>query len=129
MKLARFYLLGFGVFTLIFGVAYLLAPAALTGPAGFGELSAPAMTDVRATYGGFQIGMGIFLVWAAGSEDRYGGALLLVALSIGAVFLSRLTGLAIDGQLNEFHASGLAIESILTAVTLFVLRRSRQQTG
>ncbi len=126
MKLARFFLLGFGLLSLVFGVAYLLSPVALTEPAGFGSLSATATTDVRATYGGFQIGMGAFLVWAAGAEERYRGALVLVVLSIGAVFLSRLAGLALDGELNEFHASGLAVESILTAASLFVLRGTQR---
>ncbi|MAG32486.1 MAG: hypothetical protein CL908_16510 [Deltaproteobacteria bacterium] len=126
MTLPRFFLLGFGFLSLVFGLAYLLAPAALTEPAGFGELSATAMTDVRATYGGFQIGMGAFLVWAARAEERHKGALVLVALSIGAVFFSRLAGLALDGELNEFHASGLVTESILTALTLFVLYRTQR---
>lgn len=124
MNLAKVYLLGFGLFTLAFGFAYLLIPIAMTEPAGFGALSPAATTDVRATYGGFQIGIGVFLLWAAQAEDRFRGALLLTALSIGAVLMSRVLGLILDGEVNEFHISGLAVESVLTASAVFVLRRT-----
>ena len=95
------------MFTLAFGIGYLLAPAALTEPAGFGALGPSATTDVRATYGGFQIGMGAFLLWSAfssgrrGTEERFRIALVLVALSIGAVLASRAIGLVMDGELSE----------------------------
>ena len=123
MTLAKFYLWGIGLFTLAFGLGYLLAPAALTEPAGFGDLGASATTDVRATYGGFQIGMGAFLVWAAQAEARFRTALVLVALSIGAVFVSRVIGLAMDGELSDFHRMGLVFEASLTVATVVVLRR------
>ncbi len=123
MKLARFYLWGVGFFTLAFGLGYLIAPAALAEPAGFGVLGPSATTDVRATYGGFQIGMGAFLVWAAQAEERFRMALVLVALSIGAVFMSRVIGLVIDGELSDFHRMGLVFEASLTAATVVVLRR------
>ena len=123
MLVAKYYLIGIGVLTLIFGLAYLLAPATLTEPAGFGSLSPSATTDVRATYGGFQIGIGVFLVWAAQVEQRYRAALLLVLFSIGSVLASRVVGLAIDGELNAFHQMGLVFESTLTVLTILVLRK------
>ena len=123
MKLARIALLAIGLFTILFGVVYLLAPAVMTDPAGFGVLSASATTDVRATYGGFQLGMGLFLVWSAGSAERVRPALLLTALSVGAVGLSRAIGLALDGGLNSFHQTGLAFETTLTLFSIFLLRR------
>ena len=125
MKLAKYYLLGLGLFTLAFGLAYLFAPLALTESAGFGMLSPAATTDIRATYGGFQLGMGAFLVWAARSESHYRGALLLVILSIGSVFASRGLGVILDGDLNDFHRAGLVFEGVLTAATLFVFRKTQ----
>ena len=114
-----------GALTVLFGLVYLFAPASLTLPAGFGELPAGGLTDVRATYGGFQLGMGIFLLWAATDEARVRTALLLMVLSIGAVGLSRAIGLTLDGSLNAFHTAGLITEVSLTAFTLFVLSRAQ----
>lgn len=76
-----------------------------------------------ATYGDFQLGMGAFLIWAAQSQDRFRGALLLVALSIGCVFTSRLISLGLDGDVSEFHRMGLWVEVSLTAATVIVLRK------
>lgn len=123
MKLARIALVAIGLFTILFGVVYLMAPTVMTDPAGFGVLSASAKTDVRATYGGIQLGMGLFLLWSAGSAERVRPALMLTALSIGAIGLSRAIGLAIDGGLNAFHQTGLASEVILTLFAIFLLRR------
>lgn len=124
MSLTKSYLLVVGVLTILFGVIYLFVPATMTDPAGFGPLRGSALTDIRATYGGFQIGMGAFLLWAAGAEDRMRAGLILIALSIGSLFLSRALGVLMDGELSAFHMQGLAIESTLTAITLYLIRKS-----
>jgi hypothetical protein len=73
--------------------------------------------------------MGTFLVWSAQAEERYRGALILIALAIGAVFSSRAIGLILDGEVNAFHQSGLAFEFSLTVATLFVLRALPARTA
>ena len=124
MPFARIYLRIFGAMSIGFGLVYLFAPGGLTDAAGFGALAPGGLTDVRATYGGLQLGMGAFLLWAATEESRVPMALVLVALSIGAVGLSRALGLALDGSMNPFHTSGLITEILLTAFTLYVLRQA-----
>lgn len=124
MGFARSYIRILGAITLFFGVAYLLDPGGiLTDAAGFGALTPGGLTDVRATYGGLQLGLGAFLVWAANSDSRIRMALVLVALSIGAVGLGRALGLMLDGDANPFHVSGLITEASITAFTLFLLHR------
>lgn len=123
MTLSRIYLIAVGALSVAFGIAYLLAPSALTEAANFGTLAPAAATDVRATYGGFQMGMGGFLLWSAASEDRIRAGLLLTLLTMGLVLTSRLLGLVLDGDLNEFHTSALVFESVLTVATALVLRR------
>jgi hypothetical protein len=120
---ARIYLRIAGAITVGFGLVYLFAPESMMDPAGFGAVGPGGLTDVRATYGGFQLGMGAFLLWAAADAARVRAGLLLIALSIGAVALSRAFGLALDGSLNSFHMGGLVTELSLTAFTLFALRR------
>ncbi len=125
MSFARIYLRIAGAATVVFGLIYLLAPESMTGPAGFGALTSAGVTDVRATYGGFQLGMGAFLLWAAADERRVAPALVLMALSIGAVGLSRAIGLLLDSSVNWFHGLGLATEISLTALTVYALGRVR----
>ena len=123
MKLAKVYLIGFGLLSIAFGVGYLFSPGLLAEPAGLTDLSPAATTDIRASYGGFQIGVGAYLLWAAGAQERLGSALLLAALSIGSVFTSRLLGVLMDGDLSDFHLSGLIVESVLTISSLLALKR------
>jgi hypothetical protein len=125
MALPRIYLRFLGAMTVCFGLLYLFIPESLTDPTGFGSLSPGALTDVRATYGGLQLGFGAFLLWAAADPSRTRFALVLAALSIGAVAASRLTGLLLDASANAFHLGALATEITLTALALFALARTR----
>ena len=123
MRFARAYLYFVGVMGLLFGFWYLIAPTALTDPTGFGPLGPNALTDVRATYGGFQIGSGLFLLWCGGDDARVRTALVLQALTIGAIGSCRLVGFAIDGSPNGFLISAIVTEVTFTALALFALRR------
>jgi len=123
MGFARAYLYFVGVMGLVFGVWYLIAPVAWTDPTGFGPLGPNALTDVRATYGGFQIGLGLFTVWAAADPARVRMALVLQALTIGAIASCRLTGFAIDGSPNGFLRSAIVTEVAFTVLTLIALLR------
>ena len=123
MRFARAYLYFVGVMGLLFGIWYLIAPTGLTDPTGFGPLGPNALTDVRATYGGFQIGSGLFLLWCAGDDARVRTALVLQALTIGAIGSCRLVGFAIDGSPNGFLISAILTEVTFTALALFALRR------
>jgi hypothetical protein len=124
MRFARAYLLFFAAMGLFFGLWYLIAPTGLTDPTGFGPLGPNALTDVRATYGGFQIGAGLFLLWAVADPARVRTALVLQTLTIGAIASCRLVGIAVDGSPNAFLLSALASEIVLTAVGLFALSRT-----
>ena len=123
MRFARAYLYFMGVTGLLFGIWYLVAPTGLTDPTGFGPLGPNALTDVRATYGGFQIGSGLFMLWAAGSDTRVRTALVLQALTIGAIGSCRLVGFAVDGSPNGFLRSAIATEVTFTVITLIALYR------
>jgi hypothetical protein len=123
MDLARTYLRILGAMTLVFGLVYLLAPSSMTDPSGFGPLGPAATTDVRATYGGLQIGLGIFLLWAAAEQTRVRIALILQALTIGAVALARALGILIDGAATGVLLGALCLEVLLTVAALAILRR------
>jgi len=122
MRFAKIVLRVIGAATLGFGLLSLLSPAALSDPAGFGALAPSALTDLRATYGGFQLGSGLFLLWAAGRAEAVRSALVLLALSIGCVGLSRGYGMLVDGSANGFHLFGIATEASIALLALFALR-------
>jgi hypothetical protein len=123
MRVAQIYLILMGVMSLVFGVVYLFWPATMTDPMGFGVLAPAAVTDVRATYGGFQIGRGAFLLWCL-RPPRVRAGLLLMLLSVGAVAACRAIGLLIDGQVTSNLQGVLVFEVVLTVVTLVLLLRT-----
>jgi len=112
-----------GATSVFFGLVYLFLPGPMIEAAGFGIVRPSGVTDVRATYGGFQIGMGLFLFWTAMAEERVRGGLLLVLFSIGAVGASRSMGVMLDGDFSDFHLAGLATEVVITIFTLIVMVR------
>lgn len=124
MGFARIYLLFVAAMSLVFGAIYFIAPAIMTDPTGFGVLAPAALTDVRATYGGFQLGSGLFLLWSAAQPQRMRTALLLVALTFAAVAICRGIGLLIDGSATSFLVNALITEVVLTALALFALTRA-----
>jgi hypothetical protein len=124
MRFARIFLMVMGWMGLIFGAIYLFSPQSMTDPTGFPALGANALTDVRATYGGLQIGTGLFLLWAVRDESRVRTALVLQVLLIGAVALSRAFGIAVDGAPNAVLVGALVTELSLTLLALVALGRS-----
>jgi hypothetical protein len=126
MGFARGYLYVLGAMSIVFGLIYLLAPEWMTDPTGFGPLTPNGKTDVRATYGGFQLGAGAFVLWAAADASRVRLALVLQVLTIGAIAVSRAIGILIDGSPNATLVFALVSEIALTAIGLLALRLAGQ---
>ncbi len=112
-----------GVFAL-FGLGYLVMPEPFATAAGI-QASATGLTDVRATYGGFQLGFAAFLAWSAWAPSRHATALLATGAVVGAIGACRLLGLAIDAAPSRFHAMALAFEIPITLLSLGLYRRER----
>lgn len=110
---------------LLFGVIYLLNPALLAGKAGL-TANASGLTDIRATYGGFQIGFGLFLLWVCKDPRQLSLALAATMLIFGSVGAARLFGVVTDGELSGFNQIGLGFELILTAACAFFLYREKK---
>ena len=102
-----------------FGVAFLVAPVPMAGTIGILLPEPSARIDLRATYGGFEIGLAIFLLWCLGAPDRLRAGLLASALCIGGFGVTRLVALAFDGPVRPSIHVALALE--LTGLVLSVL--------
>jgi len=128
LKIARIYLWIGLVASVVFGAAYLVAPGPVTRFAGIDHATPAGLTDLRATYAGFQLGMAALLGWCLRDPSRYAAGLVAFACAVGAVGLSRLLGLLVDGFSAEM-AIATAIEIAMTSFAIFALARVRSDAG
>jgi uncharacterized membrane protein len=111
---------------LLFGVIYLLNPALLAGKAGI-TAEPSGLTDIRATYGGFQIGFALFLWWACRNPAQLRYPLMATLVIFASVGAARFFGVIRDGELSGFNQIGLGFEIILTVVCAFYLFRDKKK--
>ncbi len=102
----------------VFGLLYLFSPQTLAETAGL-TANASGLTDIRATYGGFQIGLALFLFWSCRSADNVGSALVATGVIFACVGLGRLYGVIVDGEFSGFNMIGLMFEVFLTAACAY----------
>ena len=105
-----------------FGLAMTVAPAALLAPVGLVVESGAASTEIRAFYGGLEIGLGLALVYCLLRPSRHLQGLQLSALCYGCVALIRAAGMLIDDSGGAFLWGALAVETTLTLACLIALR-------
>jgi hypothetical protein len=112
-----------GILWIAFGAAGLLAPAAVVGGVGIDLGSGDALADVRATYGGAQIGIGLFFLYCSRAGARVGPGLIALALIAAGFGLARSAGIVLDGARGGLTFFALATE--ITAVVLALASLSR----
>ncbi len=89
------------------------------------QLTTPeALIDVRATYGGLELGLAAFLLVAQARPAWHRGALLLAALCIGGFGAGRLGGILLAGEGTTLMWNFLAIEAAAGAVLAWAYRSS-----
>lgn len=122
MLFARVYLWVGVVSSLLFGGIYLINPELMAGPMGIEAVTPAGLTDLRATYGGFQLGMGGFLAWCLREPGRYGAGLIGFAFVVGGLGICRAIGLMFDG-LSLQMAAAVLIEWTMCGISLFAVSR------
>ena len=133
MAFGRILLWSIGLMLVGFGLAYLVAPVGMVALTGVVAATPAAITDARATYGGFQIGFGAFLLWCALAPQRIPAGLVALGLTAGAIALGRGVGLALDRDLGPtlgigpVHVSALVFEIATALLAFLALARSRAQ--
>ncbi|MNE95950.1 hypothetical protein D3C80_1941050 [compost metagenome] len=87
-------------------------------------LMAPAAaTDVRAYYGGLQLGLAAFLGLALTRLDLTRAALSLLVLLYSALALARIGGLWLDGGAQQtFNLLALLLEVVSAGLAFWALR-------
>ena len=127
MKLARTLLFACALVFAGVGGAFLLMPAQYAQVLEISLPTAMARMDVRATYGGLELGFGIFLILCAMRRDWIRPGLWALALATGGFAAGRLVGLLAEGTITRFMLSFLVLELLVTLLAVFLLRRAESQ--
>lgn len=111
-----------------FGLAYALWPLPMARLTEIPLPTATARIDFAATYGGFQLGFGLFLLGCARREPWTQPGLWAATAALTGLALMRLQGLvAAGGQVAPTIWVGLALEAgaaLLNAIGLHRCRRA-----
>jgi len=115
-RLARFALVVAGGVLLFVGLRGLVTPRTFLAPVGLRPVGAPAMSEMRASVGGKDVGMAIFFLCAAATPHLRVAGLVAVVAYMGGVTFGRLVSAVVDGVPNVLVASFFLAE--VSAATL-----------
>ena len=123
MTLARVLLIGSAIIFVAVGAAFLFIPKTYAEVLEISLPTAMARTDVRATYGGLELGAGLFLVLCARRKEWIRPGLWALGLATGGFASGRLIGLMFERTLSPLMLVFLAMEIVVTLLTFISLRR------
>jgi hypothetical protein len=107
-----------------FGVALLVQPSLLEA-LGI-ELGRPAaVTEIRAFYGGLELGLAAFFALASTREEWLRPALVAQAVVLGGILLARLAGIVADGSAETLILLFAAVEAVGAGLAWAALRTLR----
>ena len=125
MSLDRVVLALSSAFVLLAGVACIVPPASFAHQAGL-SAAPSALTEIRAFYGGLQVGIGCFLIWCIRQRTLTFAGILLVAFAVGGAGIARVLGMLIDQAPTPFHLTNLAVEVATVALVAAAVSRNRR---
>ena len=108
-----------------YGIAFLIAPEATLAGAGLQLTGTGAVVELRAFYGGLELGLGLWLIFAGLNDTLVRPALWLTLASNGGIGCSRLLGLALGGAWIPFFGYALPWELGFAALAAGALLFSR----
>lgn len=107
----------------LLGLAYFIRPEEMASFSGALLTSAAAVTEVRAFYGGLQLGLAAFLAMALLRLDLLRPALTLLVLLYSALAVARIGGLWLDGGAQQtFNLYALLLELVSAGLAWWALR-------
>lgn len=105
------------------GLTYFVRPHEMANLSGMLLMSPAAATDMRAFYGGLQIGLAAFLGLALSRLDLTRAALTLLVLLYSSLALARIGGLWLDGGAQQtFNFYALLLEVVSAGLCFWALR-------
>jgi hypothetical protein len=107
---------------LAFGLWLIVDPVDGLAPVGIGGSNA-GVIELRAFYGGLELGLGLFLLRCATRPGWRSPGIWAVLLINGGIGLTRLLGIALSGTFTPFFAYALVWELGFAALAGWALRR------
>ncbi len=108
------------------GLVFLAAPESLLPRVNITAPPGTALTDIRAVYGGLDLGVGIFLVFCiVRRQVRLG--LAASGFTFGGLACARLIGIAIDAEQQTITYILLVAEILGTAMVMLSLYLGRAE--
>ena len=112
------------LFFLMYGVAFALFPTALLSWVTDGQVdSSSALIDLRATYGGMSLAIGVMLLLSARNPHWHRLGLITIVVLMLCMAGGRTLGLVLDGSPNVMMWVYLALEVTVAMIALLLLRR------
>jgi len=128
MTLAKSALLLGAVGFAAIGVGFLIVPVQWASLVDISLPTAMARTDLRATYGGFDLAVGVFLGLCARRTEWIRPGLVALGLAAAGFGGGRLLGIVVEGTASPLMLGFLAIE-VTTAVLAFALLHRLPRVG
>lgn len=94
------------------GVYLLKEPGKLDEWIGLRATSAEALTELRALYGGLEIGLGLFLLLCFFRSQWISAGLACLLFICAGIAIARVIGFILDGSLNNMMLGFLATEVV-----------------
>jgi hypothetical protein len=108
-----------------FGVGFAAAPQQLADLVlGAAPSTTSALIDMRATYGGLAVGIGLFFGLCASRPQWVRPGVVASLLLIAGLGGARLIGIMADGDPNGFMLLFLALEVLLVVLSVAALRQA-----
>lgn len=128
MRFARFVLVVQAVIMIGFSLAYWVRPYEMANLSGMLLMETASISHMRVYYGGMQLGLALFLLWAIRVPGHARAALAMLVISMLALVAGRLGSLWLDGgELLGFDLVSLIYRvcaALLAAVALWMLREA-----
>ena len=110
-----------GLGFIAFGILFLCWPDMLLPGIGVQALQPEAQVEIRAMYGGLELGLGILLLNCFG-VDRQRFGLQLSLASYGGLALARLASMIFIGVTTPFLLVALVWEGVIAILAILALR-------
>ena len=120
MRLTQMFLLLSGIGFMLIGINTFRDPIAAMAGVELGVQSINALNEVRANYGGMQMGIGILLFSAALLQWLSRSALLALSLITGGLVVGRLVSIMLDGMPNTTVQALLILEFVTTVAAIYL---------
>jgi hypothetical protein len=105
-----------------FGVLFLADPSGWASTVDVAAASATARAEIRAMYGGLELGMALFLAWCALDPARVRIGLTACVCFFAGLALARGASALLDGGARPIVFTLVAIEAIAAVVAFVALR-------